>query len=143
VPSANDESNAIDLIVCRECYNHLTLDPKRKKKHQTYNFSKNTWSGFIWSMLSDKKLVQKYESRIWQLIPRTWRYWWIDDAISLFNDRISLDSPEPIISDRTCEMNEFESDIKSMNLGRLRDTTNKHLMPCILCPWGCTEFYHE
>ena len=141
--STNDESNAIDLVVCKECYNHLTMEPKKRKKNQTYNLPKNTWPGFIWSMFSDEKLIGKYQSRIWQLIPSPWRYWWVDAANQCFNDRISLEFPKSIISDRTCEMNEWDSDIKSMGLGRLRDTTNKHLMPCILCPWGCTEFYHE
>ena len=143
VQSTNDESNTVDFVFCRECHNHLTTYPTRRKKFQSYNYPKNTWPGFIWSMLSDEMLIRKYQCRIWQLIPRPWRYWWIDDANPLFNDRITLDSPTPIISDRTCETNEFDSDIKSLQLGRLRDTTTKHLMPCVLCPWGCTEFYHE
>ena len=44
---------------------------------------------------------------------------------------------------RNVEMNKWDSDIESMKLSRLRDTSNKHLMPCVLCPWGCSEFYHQ
>ena len=143
VRSTNDHSNAVDLLLCKQCVSHLTMEPKDKKKDKTYDFPQNTWPAFIWSLLSDDALIQTYHSRIWQLIPQPWRYWWIDNAIACFYDRISLDIPESLFIDKTLQMEEWDSDIDSMSLSRLRDTSNKHLMPCVLCPWGCTEFYHE
>lgn len=32
---------------------------------------------------------------------------------------------------------------ESFDLGHLISTTNKHLMPNVLCPWGCTEYIHK
>ena len=53
---------------------------------------------------------------------------------------ISLDSPEALFIDRTLEMQEWNSDLKSQLLTRLASSCNKYLIPKVLCPWGCTEF---
>ena len=107
-----------------------------------FNSARITWPGFIWSLLSNVSLMRKYNTRIWQLIPQTWRYWWYSSASGRFRDNITLHNPQSLFVDKTVEMNEWDSDIESMSLARLRDTSNKHLMPCVLCPWGCSEFYH-
>ena len=56
---------------------------------------------------------------------------------------ISIDNPSPIFVDRTLEIDEWNEDINSYELARLASTCNKHLMPKILCPWGCTEYNHR
>ena len=114
-----------------------------KENIKVYESPECSWPGFVWSILSDQELVTIYGQRIWQFIPQTWRYWWITSAADLFTDEVSLHHPQSVFVDKTMEINEWDTDIESMNLSRLRDTTNKHLMPRVLCPWGCSEHYHK
>ena len=142
VRSTNDEDNTVDLFLCQECAIHLTLETS-KANMKIYNSATNTWPGFVWSIFIDVSLMDKYNTRLWQMIPQTWRYWWIDSARICFTADISLHMPQSIFVDKTVEINEWDSDIESMELSRLRNTSNKHLMPCVLCPWGCSEFLHQ
>ena len=139
VDSTNNEDIADELILCKECSVHLTSNENRK----IYEAPVNTWPGFIWSVLSNESLVNKYGVKIWQFIPQQWRHWWLCSAFDYFPEEISIQNPPSYFVDKTIEMNEWDTDIESMSLARLQDTTNKHLMPCVLCPWGCSEFYHR
>ena len=58
-------------------------------------------------------------------------------------DEITLFNPDSLFIDKSNEINEWNREIGVMKLGNLRDVSNKLLMPCILCPWGCTEFLHK
>ena len=60
--------------------------------------------------------------------------------ISAGYDDISIDNPEPIIIDRTTELDEWKSKIDSQKLPEIADVCNKFMIPNILCPWGCNEF---
>ena len=141
VRSANDESNAVELLMCEECAIHLTMDSS-KENEKVFNSPQMTWPGFIWSIISDTSLRSKYGTRIWQMIPQTWRYWWVENSSTNFNSNVFVHHPQSLFVDKTNEMDEWNTDIESMSLSRLRDTSNKHLMPCVLCPWGCSEFLH-
>ena len=140
--SSNNESTASLVTLCTQCATHLTLETSTANK-KIFNSDENTWPGFIWSFISDEHLQNIYGTHLWKFIPTTWRYWWIENARHLFSEPISIDIPHSVFVDKTKEINEWDSDIESMSIARLRDTTNKHLMPCVLCPWGCSEFYHK
>ena len=38
------------------------------------------------------------------------------------------------------DIKEWDDDIASYLLSRLASTCNKHLIPSMKCPWGCSEF---
>ena len=56
---------------------------------------------------------------------------------------ISIQLPPPVFQDLTTSINERDADINSYFLSKLKSTTNKHLMPIVKCPWGCSEFMHK
>ena len=143
VYSANNISTAIELCLCEQCSNHLTLDSEVKKKDRIYERSSNTWPGFFRYFLSNEHFHNIYGLKLWQFIPITWRHWWIDVARSLFSQDISLQHPHCVFIDKSKDNNIWNDDIDCMLLGRLRDTSNKYLMPCVLCPWGCSEYTHR
>ena len=143
VQSTNIESNAIEIILCKHCSNHLTLETKKKEKERMYDRSENTWPGFIWYFLTNKDLHRNYGLKLWEFISLTWRHWWIEDASTHFETEILLQHPDCIFLDKSKDNNDWNDDIDSMLLGRLRDTSNKYLMPCVLCPWGCSEYTHR
>ena len=108
-----------------------------------YDRSENTWPGFIWYFLTNQYLHCNYGMKLWKFISLTWRHWWIEDASIHFETEISLQHPDCIFIDKSKDNNDWNDDIDSMLLGRLRYTSNKYLMPCVLCPWGCSEYTHR
>ena len=73
-----------------------------------------------------------------------WRPWWVRTICLKTNHvDISLDYPPSIVCDETFTIEEFDSDIASGLLGRLRDSANKCIIPTLLCPWSCSGFIHD
>ena len=142
IPIRTFRSEARVIILCIQCGTHLTLETSRANK-KIYDSCQNSWPGFLWYLLSNCEFQRIYGSRLWQFLPITWRFWWLEEASRYFQDNISLHNPESLFIDKTREINEWDQEIDSKNIGRLRDVSNKLLMPCVLCPWGCTEFLHK
>lgn len=131
----------IQYTLCSQCAEHLVSENNTMAK-----LCINTWPGFIWFLLKDEDIHSNYGSSIWRFIPLQWRYWWIDEAKACFPhifNSVSIDSPSPIFIDKTMEINEWNDDVNSYLLPRLASSCNKHLMPNIMCPWGCSEFNHK
>ena len=74
---------------------------------------------------------------IWKFIPSTWRLWWYDSI------DLSLDIPKPFFHDTYFEIEEWNELISSQTLPNLKKACNKHLVPKILCPYGCSAFLHR
>ena len=137
--TANKTSD--DLVtLCTECSQFL-VTVKEDKKAQTYKYM---WPSFFYALLVNDEGMKIYGSKLWSLIPVVWRHWWIDEVKKHHCYRnVSLHSPAAYFNDISLDILEFKSDIDSLLLGRLMDGTNKHIIPTVLCPWGCTEFIHN
>ena len=98
---------------------------------------------FLVFSLTHQDLHLIYGMKLWQFIPYTWRHWWLDKAAFYFDTDITMDHPESIFIDKTRDNNEWNDAINSKQLGRLIAASNKHLKPCILCPWGCSDYIHK
>jgi hypothetical protein len=127
--------------LCTECKNHLTTnDNKEASKDE------NIWPSFIWTLLSNSRIHGIYGRMIWKFIPTKWRHWWINELKASFPivfAQITIENPIPIFVDRTIESNEWKNDINSFDLTKIAQACNKHLMPKVMCPWGCTEYTHR
>lgn len=140
--SHRSEDRAVEIILCYECAHHLVSIDNTVIANQC----QFTWPAFIWSLLKNADIHSKYGDNIWRFIPKEWRYWWLTSLTETHPNvfqAISIDIPSPIFVDRTMEIDEWSEDINSYELARLASTCNKHLMPKILCPWGCTEYNHR
>ena len=120
----------------------MTLETSIENK-KVYNLYKNSWTGFVWYLLSNSDFQSVYGTRLWQFLPLSWRFWWLQEAHSCFMDNILLHNPDPLFVDKSSEINEWDWEIGSQNVERLSDVSNKLLIPCVRCPWGCTEFLHR
>ena len=142
ITSHNNEQNAVPVLLCLECSNHLvTIDNAAEA-----SLCQHSWPGYIWSFLTNIDMHRQYGEKIWRFIPIQWRYWWISEVKRSFPTvfaNVSIESPTPIFADRTSDINEWNQDIDSYLLSRLASTCNKHLMPSGMCPWGCTEYIHR
>ena len=53
---------------------------------------------------------------------------------------VSISVPKAIFVDRTIEIHEWNDDVKSLMLPRLRKACDRNFLPLVLCPFGCSEF---
>ena len=56
---------------------------------------------------------------------------------------VSLILPDIVVKDITNAKIEFNTLVSSGKLGDLALAYNKHLLPTVLCPWGCNEYIHK
>ena len=56
-----------------------------------------------------------------------------------FNN-ISIYKPPLILINRTFDLSEWNELISSKSLPNISLAYNKHMIPCTLYPWGCSEF---
>jgi hypothetical protein len=138
VPTTNDPDNALNIMLCDECAQHLILI----EHSQTANRMEYAWPAFVWFLLTNSEIKREYNAAIWRFIPLLWRHWWITDAQDIYPD-ITIDDPSPIFIDRTNDIRDWNESIESYELPRLAKACNTYLMPTILCPWGCTEYIHK
>jgi len=132
--NTTDEDSAVDYTytLCKQCSVHLTAEIK------IANETKNLWPGFIWYLLTNKDILDEYNIEfLWKFIPTSWRLWWSDTL------GLRVDSPKPFFRDISVDINDWNNLISSETLPNLRDACNKHLIPTVLCPYGCSAFIHR
>ena len=129
-----------NYTVCRECMKYLTTSGVK-------NDGRYVWCSYIWYLLTSEDVRNKYRAQIWIFLPFEWRLWWVQSIQETCpNEYSNLSSEEynhQHIKDKTQDMKEWDDDIGSYMLCRLKSTTNKFLLPLIKCPWGCSEFMHK
>ena len=127
------------FYLCQECDSFLVTEDDG----DTAKSAKFTWPSFIISTLMNENVISVYGNRAWQLVPTYWRHWWVETlplaTLNGYND-ITIDYPPSIITDRTCELNDWKNKNDSNMLFEIAQACNRHMMPTVLCPWGCTEF---
>lgn len=142
ITRTTESQASINHCVCNQCKTYLTHECAK-----TANSSKNSFAAFLWFMLSSEDVHAVYGGEnAWKTIPQPWRQWWINDIRARYPrvyGCVSITHPPSIIEDRTFILNDWKRNITSYLLSNLRDSCNKYLQPLILCPWGCSEFYHR
>ena len=79
-------------------------------------------------------------------MPKKWRQWWITSLIEKFPNvyrGISFNHPTAIFEDITLDIQDWNQSINTYMLSDLAIACNKHLLPTVMCPWGCSEFIHK
>ena len=135
-------SRTIEYEVCTQCYQHLNMSDTVEA-----NKNKYSWPSFIWNLLQSEDVQELYNaSDVWKVIPIQWREWWLESIhqhFPTFYSQMTLTIPKPIINDCTVKMKNWKESIESGNLNKIASICNTHLVPNVLCPWGCSEFLHK
>ena len=97
-----------------------------------------------WQILSNKKILLEYGSKLWRLITTQWRLFWLPVIrnIKIYNN-FSISSPEQIFIDSIDPHHRLKICIRSGSMGQLKNICNEMLIPTTLCPWRCTEYFHQ
>ena len=125
-----------EVVLCKCCRSLFQVD-SRSNYH-------NSWPTFMWSFLNDEVNREKYGEKLWSIFPLQWRKWWLDSAIQFDElSEISLFQPDAVVKDVTSSVNNFLYLVGTGKLGDLAQACNDHMMPTVLCPWGCNEYLHK
>ena len=73
--------NQETLKFCREWNTYLTNTIKNVE-------ASVAWSGFIWFILKDMEVHDKYGALIWRFTPTQWQPWWIHNLTIKTSQRI-------------------------------------------------------
>jgi hypothetical protein len=99
-------TNPIMYQLCLECNSYLSPDHNSNVKDDEF-----VWCSFIWALLSNRDVHEKYGDLIWRFIPMEWRPWWMNSLslqfITIFSD-ITIEQPSPAFTDKTTDINEWD-----------------------------------
>ena len=132
------------VLLCRECRSLLDKDADVK---QDWCY---IWPVYIWLLISNDKMIQKYGADVVRFIPKEWHVYWATALCRLNKEIFNVDSFVSyhngicVTKDVTSSRNAFVGVTKRLKLGELKQGCNKYLVPLVLCPWGCTSYsFHE
>ena len=125
-----------EFYLCGECDAYLC-----HPSESGTNDSKIAWPAFVWEVLKNKEVRNRYDHYVWRFLPHEWRGWWINSVgeFEEFED-VSLESPTCFFEDKTKDVLDWKTKIGTNKLIDLMDACNRHMIPNILCPYGCSEF---
>ena len=86
-----------DVLLCQECHRYLT-----EKKERAFA---SVFPAFMWTMLTNKELLQKFGDYLWALVPDRWRHWWLPSVQQCIPELLSVtfDYPRSVVKDVTIE----------------------------------------
>ena len=142
---SQSSDSSVYYTLYRQCKDYLCSSDIKE-----FNQIKGFWPLFMWSILSSREVHKHYGSDVWRFVPKAWWIWWLNILRSMFSsifDCITMGYPSPAFLDCTKE-NSFCSDIDpthhaTIGLQKLQDACNNHLLPTVLCPFGCMEYMHK
>jgi hypothetical protein len=131
----------LSVYLCSQCYSYFTL-PSESNEDKT----KYIWPSLFWKILSSDELYNIHGTNVWSLIPIEWRKWWSHSVLNLLPEEWyngnDINEISCAIIDVSIRKNCLENSITNGVLGEIIENCDKHLLPLIKCPWGCSEFFH-
>lgn len=141
--SRRDDTSPITL--CSECSMHLKANETESNETESKDGSTDqfAWPSFMWGLLTNKSVHEVLGINVWKFVPLLWRHWWIPSLLifypTIFSE-VTIQQPSPFFVDRTIDYDQMKNDIESYKLSKLMSTSNKYLLPDVLCPWGESEY---
>ena len=124
-------ASATAISVCEECSIYLQRDESLAGASST--LSKICWPAYLFGCL--KNIGSDMSCYVWTLLPTSLRDRW-SHAFPTY----CADPTQSVIRDITSDRDDFFEKVNSYKLGGLLNAVETHLLPNVLCPWGCTEY---
>ena len=86
---------------------------------------------------NDNYMQQEYGERIWSYIPHE-----INKVSEICLPNIAIDHLSPIIVNCTTKINKWWVKMESKHSPLIANICNELLIPNVLCPWDCTEYFY-
>ena len=128
----------LQLSLCSQCKTVLTVEPSHAVSESA------VWPAMFWKWLVHPDLLRLHSDRMWSIVPRPWRKWWIRAVTDCVPQYVcvTVQNPPPVFADVTERRDAFMDDIASMSARRMQSALNKHLHAIVRCPFGCSEYLH-
>ena len=125
-------------VLCDECTSLIQFKILNPKKRVPWNIG---WPSFLWHSF----ILPENEERIlniWRLLPIDWRTSWLEKIQFIHSsfENLEINSGGITFDNGTFELEKFKEDLSSWKRVRVEDCLNKHCVPTVRCPWGCTEY---
>jgi hypothetical protein len=140
---AADFDDVQDLALCLECSRFLVPDAIDAAATQA---SLVMWPALVWKLLVNLMVQEEFGNGFWAFVPALWRPWWLDSlqlqGFQCYQD-ITLEFPPSAFTEVSADRAEFLAALELNTAGALIGACDKHIIPNICCPWGCTEYIHK
>jgi len=138
-------------LLCGECQRYLKKDETKPKGEQYDDGSdhwKNTWPAYMWRrLLGNRRVVaERGISLVWRFVPVEWRAWWLLSVRRMEYqgaDELTTESPSCYFTSVDAPMGDFLDWKREKRSKQLRKYWTENPVPCVHCPWGCSEYYHK
>ena len=136
--SSRVSRDAVRLKLCQHCRAYLISERSQNKADKV-------WPAMVWKWLSAEAAILEHGSKLWSLIPRLWRLWWLDSVQQLHVEyrSVTLDDPPCAFDDVTARKDEFQMAVDMKRGGLLAATCRKDMYSTVWCPWGEMEYLHR
>ena len=126
---------------CDELIRHKMLCCDGIKKSVPWRIA---WPSFLWHSFELHNNLDKAE-KIWKLLSLKWRLSWLESVRQIGGTFSNLESETGgiLFDDISSEYMWFKNGVDSLEKIKLESCVNKHCVPRIRCPWGCTEFIEK
>ena len=135
--SSSDYDSESIITLCIQCNIYMYND----HEENVYKQWKYFWPAYIWQLLKNQSITDKFGDMLWKWIPIQMRKLWIrsKDEMATGYREVSLTHPECHFYDATQDMvliNKAEDELKLEDIIKMWD---KHCACDIRCPFGCTD----
>ena len=132
--------DVVRVPLCSCCAAYLLDETGMHNKTMKYG-----WPGFIWKLISDGKALDEHGAKLWSVIPRCWRFWWLESVRRLLPEMgfVTIEEPVPFVTDVTWQKLDFEAVLNRLEIAEIVPKVDEYLLPLVKCPWGCSEFLHK
>lgn len=147
--SSDQLGSRSDVLLCNQCTELITIS-NRKRRKQKKDPWYLCWPVYFWKFLSCAYVLDDIGACVLQHVPRQWIHYWVAELHCHYpavfaSDRLDyyLETQECVVVDVTYKTNEMKRMWKELRLGDMKTTSNSYLFPLVLCPWGCSAYFHE
>jgi len=134
------DSIIMAMSLCELCYDYFMGGDRVQGMTMQY-----IWPAMIWKWLTTKELTDEHRLRVWMMIPKRWRKWWVSEVqkADVCFRNVTLDWPVAVVEDVTNRKEVLQDALDKLVLAELKQVVDEHLYPLVKCPYGCSEYYHK
>ena len=144
-------SDDSSVLLCLQCKELLSDEDRRARRasKKTVPLWRVVWPVYMWRFLTHSVMLAKFGSDALHWVPTSCHHAWRQSLIAEFPAHYDSDlfdcyaGGTPIIVDGSVPRRQFLRALERNRLGELKEVCDRLLIPRVLCPWGCSAYFHD